>query len=114
MRGVVEMSTKELERLNVLHNVRDKTITQAKAAELLGISDRQIRNLLARFDKNGAQGLISMKRGCPSNHRKSSEFKERVLSIIKEKYDDSFRTNRRHPEEKQPEKENLLTAGKNR
>ena len=88
MRGVVEMSIKELERLNVLHNVRDKTITQAKAAELLGISDRQIRNLLARFDKNGAQGLISMKRGCPSNHRKSSEFKERVLSIIKEKYDD--------------------------
>ena len=35
MRGVVEMSTKELERLNVLYNVRDKTITQAKAAEEL-------------------------------------------------------------------------------
>ena len=45
MDEALEMSTKELERYDVLNGVRRKALTQGKAVELLGISDRQVRNL---------------------------------------------------------------------
>lgn len=38
--GVLHMSAKELERLKVLEAVKERSLTQVKAAELLNISDR--------------------------------------------------------------------------
>ena len=49
MEETVEMSTKEIDRFAVLKQVKEKQLTQLEAAEILGISDRQVRNLLA-FD----------------------------------------------------------------
>lgn len=57
------MSQKELDRLSILNKVRDGQITQVKAAELLGISDRQIRNLIQGLNTDGPQGIVSKKRG---------------------------------------------------
>lgn len=88
MEEVLEMSTKELERYDVLNGVRRKALTQGKAAELLGISDRQVRNLLALIESKGARGLVSRKRGRPSNNRKPEAFKHQVLSTVREKYED--------------------------
>jgi len=88
MEETIEMSTKELTRFSVLTGVREKTLTQVKAAQLLGITDRQVRNLLNLLENKGPQGLVSKKRGHPSNRRKSQVFKEQVLSIIREKYND--------------------------
>ena len=69
---VLQMSTKELERYSVLDAVRKKTLTQDKAAELLGITDRQVRNLLTLLTNKGPHGLISQKRGRASNRTKPS------------------------------------------
>jgi hypothetical protein len=58
MSEVVEMSNKELHRYNIVQKVIEKQITQKKAAELLSLkSDRQVRNLIARFIKDGAPGV---------------------------------------------------------
>jgi hypothetical protein len=88
MEEVLNMSTKELERYDVLNGVNKKTMTQIKAAELLGITDRKIRNLLTILKRKGPCGLMSRKRGVASNRRKSADFKHQVLSIIQEKYED--------------------------
>lgn len=88
MEETIEMSTKELTRFRVLSGVKEKTLTQVKAAKLLGITDRQVRNLLALLESKGPHGLVSKKRQHPSNRRKSQAFKQQVLSIIREKYDD--------------------------
>ena len=55
MDEVLEMSTKELERYDVLNGVRRKALTQGKAVELLGISDRQVRNLPTLIERSPQQ-----------------------------------------------------------
>ena len=47
------MSDKELKRLSVLQEVCDQRITQSKAAQLLQISERQIRRLIQVYKVQG-------------------------------------------------------------
>jgi hypothetical protein len=82
------MSIKEVNRLEILKQVKSKQITQVKAAELLGISDRQVRNLLQALDNLGAEGLISKKRGVPSNRQYNDSKKQKILKLMSSKYQD--------------------------
>jgi hypothetical protein len=86
MEEVLEMSSKERDRYRVLNGVVEGRVTQIQAAELLNITDRQVRNLVDRMKTLGAQGLVSRKRGRPSNRRLPESLKHRVLSIVKEQY----------------------------
>ena len=81
------MSRKELDRFSVLEQVRKKQLKQMQAAEILGVSDRQVRNLLAKVEAEGAKGLISKKRGRPSNNHKPKELKEDILFLVQSKYE---------------------------
>jgi hypothetical protein len=60
---LVEMSSKELDRLTVVRQVLEGRLTQAKAAEFVGLSERQMRRLCAVFEKRGPAGLVAGKRG---------------------------------------------------
>jgi hypothetical protein len=82
------MSQKEIERVQILNNVLGRCITQVKAAELLGISERQVRNLTYLLKTHGPQGLISKKRGKSSNHRMGQHIRKKTLNLIQEKYSD--------------------------
>ena len=44
-----EMGQKERDRLKVLHETDKRRITQKQAAEQLGITERRVRQLLARL-----------------------------------------------------------------
>lgn len=81
------MSTKEIDRFFILSQVQSKQITQVKAAQLLGITDRQVRNLLKQLKKFGKKGLISKKRGNVSNRSKDKPFRERVLKTLNKHYE---------------------------
>ncbi len=50
---LVSMSDKELKRLSVLQEICDQRITQFQAAQLLHISERQIRRLLQKYKAQG-------------------------------------------------------------
>ena len=63
------MSSKELDRLAVVRQVVEGQLTQAKAGEFIGLSERQVRRLCAAFEELGPAGLVSGKRGQPSNRR---------------------------------------------
>ena len=43
--GLVTMSTREFDRLEILRRVVERSLTQTKAAELMGLSERQVRRL---------------------------------------------------------------------
>lgn len=88
MEEILSMSTKELERLRVLQKTLEKELTQKEAADLLNLSDRQVRKLIKKLKIEGAKALISKKRGKPSNRQKEKKFKSHVLNIIQEKYSD--------------------------
>jgi len=40
------------------------------------------------YDRDGAVGLVSKKRGKPSNRRYSREFRNRIINIVRENYTD--------------------------
>jgi len=82
------MTQKELYRSYIIQQVNDKCITQVKAAEILNLTDRQIRNLIKVFQREGPRGLISQKRGKRSNRAFSDEFESKVISLISSKYED--------------------------
>ena len=84
----VLMSGKELRRVHVLHQVREKRITQKEAGRLLALTDRQIRRLLRRVEQEGDQGLVHRGRGKPSNRRIPEKRKATVLTLYEERYGD--------------------------
>ena len=86
-RGIT-MSHKELSRLEIMHKLQNRSINQSQAADILGISVRQVKRLWKIFKKEGAEGLISKKRGGKSNHQLPEGIKKKVLELILEKYPD--------------------------
>ena len=82
------MSSKELDRLAVVRQVPEGRLTQAKAAEFVGLSERQMRRLCAVFEKLGPAGLVSGKRGQPSNRRLPDELRSQAIEIVRERYAD--------------------------
>ena len=67
--------------------VRQRELSQVDAAKILGITDRQVRNLLAALKSMGRAGLVSKKRGKSSNRCKSLVFRRRVLALVREQYE---------------------------
>ena len=85
---VITMSHNELTRLRVLIDIADGRLSVADATGLIGVGRRQIYRLLEAFRAHGADGVISRKRGKPSNRALGSVFRETVLAIVRERYAD--------------------------
>jgi Helix-turn-helix domain len=82
------MSGKERDRLKVLHEVQGGHLTQGEAAGQLGISDREVRRLLARIAAEGDGGVVHRLRGRASNRRLPESLRSRALKLVKAKYRD--------------------------
>jgi transposase len=80
------MSANELSRLEVMQRLEEKRLKQKEAAEMLDITVRQIKRLVRKYRKNGAGGLVSQRRGKPSNNQLKTEDKQKGLDLLKEKY----------------------------
>ena len=74
-----------------------KKITWWQAAEIIGISDRQMRRWRERYEEFGIRGLFDRRRGKPSPKRVAVATLERVLELYRERY---FDLNVRHFHEK--------------
>src|ERR1700676_3562870 len=84
----VAMSAREFDRLEVVRRILERSLTQRKAAELMGLCDRQVRRLVNAFEERGPAGLASGKRGRPSNRRLPAELKARAIALVRERYAD--------------------------
>lgn len=82
------MSKKELSRLEVMSRIKDKRLTQKKAAQIIGVSVRQIKRLYQSYKRQGAEGIKSKKRNRPSNNRLDAGLVQDIVDLIKEKYED--------------------------
>jgi hypothetical protein len=78
---VITMSCNELTRLRVLIDVADGRLSVEDATGLIDVGRRQIYRLLQAFHADGPDGLISRKRGGPSNRALGAVFRETVLAI---------------------------------
>ncbi|MFM6828848.1 MAG: helix-turn-helix domain-containing protein, partial [Novosphingobium sp.] len=66
---VVAMSRGELSRYDTLLRVTRRELRVEDAATLLGLTRRQVGRLLRRLRAEGPEGLVSRRRGRPSNRR---------------------------------------------
>jgi transposase len=86
MDKLLQMSTKELSRVEVMQKLSEKRMSQKAAGAILHVSTRQIKRLLKTYRKKGAAGLVSRQRGRPSHNRLSEEVQKRALNLLKTKY----------------------------
>jgi transposase/uncharacterized protein YifE (UPF0438 family) len=82
------MSKKELTRLEVMQRLEQKRMRQKEAAEILGVSTRHIRRLLHSYREHKEKGLISKRRGKPSNNRLKAETKQEAIDLLHSRYHD--------------------------
>ena len=85
---VLSMSDGELRRLEVLRDVDRGGLPVRAAAQLLGRSERQVWRVLKEFRAAGAAGLVSKKRGRPSNRRTATAVRAAALWIVRQNYAD--------------------------
>jgi hypothetical protein len=85
---ILVLSTKERDRLKVLHAVRQGYWRQRQAARQLGITDRWVRKLLVRLKREGDRGVVHRLRGRASNRRLPESVRRQALKLVQAKYRD--------------------------
>jgi transposase len=101
LRAAVERAMKLQE---VILRALAKRITWSQAAEIIGITDRQMRRWKERYEEFGYDGLFDRRLGKPSPKRVPLATVEEVLHLYQESYGDF---NVRHFHEKLREKHQL-------
>ena len=88
MSDIVAMSPQEVSRAQVLEQLKKKQIKQRQAAEMLGVTVRQVKRLLRTYRREGTKGLVSAQRGRPSHHQLDPQIKADALAWLRERYAD--------------------------
>ncbi len=76
----------ELRRLHVIHNVLDGGIKQIEAADILSLTDRQIRRIVKKIRIEGDGAIVHKSRGKPSNRRLPEKVKHRIIKLYQDKF----------------------------
>jgi len=77
----VTLTIKEWKRAQVLHDMQERRITGRQAAQVLGLSLRQVWRLAKSYREKGEQGLAHGSRGRPSPRRVSESMRKKVLQL---------------------------------
>jgi hypothetical protein len=85
-KDIIMLSQRELKKLHVIMKVLDGVVKQIEAAEMLSLSDRQIRRLAKRVSIEGDRGIIHRCRGKSSGRKLPMEIRDRVIKLYREKY----------------------------
>jgi len=72
----------------VITRVQERKLTQTEAARMLGIGVRQVQRLCGAVRRDGADGLVSRRRGRPSAKRFPEHFTRAIVTLITEHYSD--------------------------
>jgi hypothetical protein len=88
MEKLFTMSRQEISRLEIIQRLLDRRLSQAQAANILHITTRQIQRLVRGYRQQGVSGIVSKKRGKPSNHMIPQTIKDYAVTLIKANYAD--------------------------
>lgn len=85
-RETITLTRDEQRRLMVLTEVRAGRVLARQAAQVLGLSLRHCRRLLARFRRRGAAALAHGNRGRPPHNRFPEALHRKVVRLAKTRY----------------------------
>lgn len=86
--GIISMSVEEIRRVGIIQKVIGRELKQVKAAEVIGVSDRQVRRIVKRVKVEGIKGVIHRSRNKRGNHCIEDKVKAKVLKLYNNKYPD--------------------------
>src|SRR5271170_6315205 len=84
----IALSQRERDRLKVLHEVKQKHLTQVEAAARLKVGDRQVRRMLLGLRERGDHSLVHGLRGRPSNRKLAARLEQKILARLRHRYAD--------------------------
>ncbi|HEO64095.1 MAG TPA: ISNCY family transposase [Candidatus Omnitrophica bacterium] len=85
-KDIIIMKMKELRRIPVIHSIINKQVTQQEAANILGLSRRQIIRIVKDVKEKGDIALVHKSRGRPSNRARPADQKEKILQLCNTTY----------------------------
>ena len=80
------MSQKEVNRLYVIHQAIEKAISQDQAAEILGLTDRQVRRIARSVRLEGDAGICHKSRGKRPHNRIADKIKDKAVILCRDTY----------------------------
>ncbi|MCD7109460.1 ISNCY family transposase [Rhizobium sp. DKSPLA3] len=86
--GLIAMSERDLQRIEVLSKVMGGGMTMVSASRVLDLSERQVRRLLERIRTGGAAAIRHKAIGRPSNNRISEGVRDYAVTLVRERYAD--------------------------
>jgi len=86
MKERIMLSQRELQRVQVLEQVKSGYLTLVAGTDLMQVCYRQAKRLLGRYRTEGPQGLAHRRRGQPAHNELSPEVRARILSLHQERY----------------------------
>jgi len=84
--GLIAMSERDLQRIEVLSKVTGGRMTMVSAAHVLDLSTRQVRRLLERINTGGAASIRHQAIGRPSNNRICDGVRDYAVTLVRERY----------------------------
>lgn len=88
MQGDIAMSHKEVAQIEIFEQLTRREMKQKEAAELLGLSVRQVKRKLKKYKEFGAQSLIHQSRGKKSKRRIDQAVLQEAVKTINSTYPD--------------------------
>ncbi len=86
--GLIAMSERDLQRIEILSKVIAGRMTLVSAAHVLDRSTRQVRRLLERISTGGASSIRHKAIGRPSNNRINDGIRDYAVTLVRERYAD--------------------------
>ena len=86
--GLIAMSERDLQRIEVLSKVMAGRMTMVTASHVLNLSTRQVRRLLERIRTGGGASIRHKAIGRPSNNRISDGVRDYAMTLVRERYAD--------------------------
>jgi len=85
-REMITMTRKEQQRAMVLNQVQQRRLLVSQAAEVLALSTRHTKRLLAAYRRRGPAALVHGNRGRPPAHALPEAVKARVRTLAQAPY----------------------------
>ncbi len=83
---IIMLSQRELNRLHIIKKAIEKKVRQREAAEILLMTERQIRRIIKRVREEGDAGIVNKSRGKESNRRILEKVKSKAIKLYRERY----------------------------
>ena len=84
----IALSQRERDRLKVLHDVKEKHLTQVAAGRRLKVTDRHVRRLLLSLEERGDAAVMHGLRGQPSNRKLTAALEHKIVARVRQRYAD--------------------------